>query len=352
MGKDLISSPYGRFFHLPRILSERGHSVRSMLLDYSRGREVDLVHEGIVWKSSPVTRYLQAVKEQLSNDPPDWVIGFSDTYFGILAARFGRRFGSKSCIDAYDNYESYLAWCKPLHWAWRKALAKADLVAGAGPALVAQMSGGRGEQDPGVVVPMAADPSLARRLDKEQSRQKLGLPSDTKLVGYCGSLHRSRGVDVLFSAMERVLKEDPSVRFVHSGRTWDNVPLPQTLTSLGYLPDENVPHMLNSMDTLVVVNRPSAFGHHSYPVKLYEAMACGVPVVATRTLATEWILEDFPERLVQPSDPDALASAIVGSLSSAPPKYPEYTGWESSCDAFERALMSISDETQPEPAGL
>ena len=47
MGKDLVGSPYGRFFHLPRILAERGHDVSIALLDYENGAELDLDAHGI-----------------------------------------------------------------------------------------------------------------------------------------------------------------------------------------------------------------------------------------------------------------------------------------------------------------
>lgn len=46
------------------------------------------------------------------------------------------------------------------------------------------------------------------------------------------------------------------------------------------------------------MNTPGAFGDYSYPIKLYEAMACGRPVVASRTASTAWVLRDFPDRLV------------------------------------------------------
>jgi len=36
MARDLIESPYGRFFYLPKLLAERGHEVRVALLDYRR----------------------------------------------------------------------------------------------------------------------------------------------------------------------------------------------------------------------------------------------------------------------------------------------------------------------------
>ena len=243
----------------------------------------------------------------------------------------------RCCIDAYDNYESYLQWAAPLHWAWRRALRRADLVTAAGPGLLCLMLAERSPDD-GVVVPMAADPTGFEPRDKQACRLELGLPQDAPIVGYCGSMHRSRGVDVLFDAIPRVLDRRPEVRFVHSGRTFKDVPLPEAIESLGYLDDDKVPVLLNCMDLLVVINKASAFGEYSYPVKLYEAMSCDVPVVASRTGATEWILRDRPESLVEPGDAAALASSILASLSSTHSGYADVSSWTDSCRAFERAL--------------
>ncbi len=339
MSKDLIGSPYGRFFHLPRLLAERGHRVSVALLDYENGAELEFDAHGIRWTSSSFLGYPATVRKQLADSPPDWVVGFSDTYFGIMATHIARKYGSRACIDAYDNYESYMPWAKPLHLLWRRALRQAHLVTAAGPDLAKLMTRGKvGEK--AAVVPMAADPIGFEPRDKRVCREALNLPAQGPLVGYCGSMHRSRGVEVLFDAIPLVQAQRPEVRFIHSGRTWDDVPLPRTIRSLGFIEDDEVPVLLNSMDVLVVTNRESAFGHYSYPVKLYEAMSCQVPVVATRTRATEWILDSHPDSLVRAADPHELSAAILRALEQKGANYSAVPTWSSSCDIFENALLS------------
>lgn len=339
MGRDLVEDPYGRFYNLPRLLADRGHRVRIILLDYKNGEPIDVSRNGIRWLSAPISGYLRAIRRQVDSACPDWIVGFSDTYFGILATRFAGKCGARSCVDAYDNYESYISWLAPLHWLWRRALSRATLVTAAGPGLVELMSRHRGHA-PSAVVPMACDPIGFSPLDRNESRRRLDLDTTSPMVGYCGSLHRSRGVDVFFRAMELVLERRPDVRFIHSGRTWDDVPLPESLHSFGFIEEALLPPLLNSMDTLVVINRNSAFGEHSYPVKLYEAMTCQVPVVATKTRATEWILAAHADRLVVADDPQALAAAIIRSLEAPRPEYDSVPTWSSACDALEDALES------------
>lgn len=343
MGRDLVSSPYGRFFHLPRHLAAQGHQVQLLLLDYRHGAPVAHQAHGFDWLSVPFSprhplRYLHEIERTIRGGRPDCIVGLSDTYYGMLAVHFSRRHGCCSAIDAYDNYESYLPWCKPLHWRWRRALRRADLLTAAGPGLAALMSSGR----PGraaVVVPMAPDPIGFVPLDRAACRQRMGLPLQRKLVGYCGSMHRSRGVEVLFDAFACLQAGCPDAMLVHSGRTWRNVPLPDEVHSLGYIEDALMPVLLNCMDVLVVTNRRSAFGDYSYPVKLYEAMSCRVPVVATRTPATAWILGDASPHLVPPADPQALCAALEWALQQDAVDYGVLPDWDSSGRRLEQALL-------------
>jgi len=343
MGRDLVTRPFGRFFYLPYYLAERGHDITLLLLNYRQEDPVDLRAHGIRWISEPMTlgypgRYLSRLRQLLRVGRPDWVVGLSDTYFGILAQHYGHKYGILSCIDAYDNYESYIPWLKPLHGLWRRALSRADLVTAAGPDLMQYMSRQR-NGCPSLVVPMAADPVGFRPMDQEECRRSMGLPVSGKLIGYCGSLHRSRGLEVLFDAFTRLNRIDPEVGLVLSGRKWKNVHVPESAVSLGYIEDEKMPLLLNCMDTLAIINRDSAFGRYSHPVKLYEAMTCQVPVVVTATAATEWILHDYPELLVPPADADALATGITTVLERGRITYRDVPDWESVCDVFERALV-------------
>ena len=346
MGRDLVNRPYGRFFYLPYYLAKRGHDITLLLLSYRQENPVDLRAHGIRWISESMSlgypgRYLNRLRQLLRVDQPDWVIGLSDTYYGILAQHYGHKYGALSCIDAYDNYESYIPWLKPLHRLWRRALSRADLVTAAGPDLLQYMSLQRNGR-PSLVVPMAADPVGFRPMDQEECRRSMGLPVSGKLIGYCGSLHRSRGLEVLFDVFAKLNRIDPEVRLVLSGRKWKNVHAPESAVSLGYIEDDKMPLLLNCMDTLAIINRDSAFGRYSHPVKLYEAMTCQVPVVVAATAATEWILREHPEFLVPVSDAGKLYSRIEFCLKQGRVDYGDIPEWKSSCDVLEQAMFDCN----------
>jgi len=341
-GRDLFTQPYGRFYHLPRLLAERGHEVHLLLLGYRREPSVSRQAGNLHLYASPALpwgplRYLDEARRLAARVRPDWVLGCSDTWYGIAAERLARRCGARSLIDAYDNYESYIPWLRPLHLLWRRALRKSDAVTAAGPQLAALMSESAGGRHV-AVVPMAADPNFVP-MDKQACRQRLGLPRDGILVGYAGALHRSRGLDLLFDAYRRLHVVEPRAQLVLSGRLGRGVDLPEDVHWLGCRPDEEVPAIFNSLDLLFVINRPSAFGKYSYPVKLYEALACGVPVVAVDVPGTAWVLRDRPEVLVDPGDASGLAQKAVSQIATGP-RPGRGPGWEASADLLEALLRS------------
>ena len=186
---------------------------------------------------------------------------------------------------------------------------------------------------------MAADPTGFKPLDKQACRQKLNLPLDKKLIGYCGSMYHNRGIHIVFDAYKHILNKNPNSLLVLSGRLQKKISLPENTKYLGYLSDDLVPVLLNCMDVLLVPNQLTKFGNFSYPVKLYEAMTCQIPVVATATEPAKWILNNEKQFLARPGDADDMAQRIINALQLDRTFYEEQNTWENSCDVFETALL-------------
>lgn len=342
--RDLVDRPYGRFYHLPLYLAQMGFKVSIVLLDFQISKFFYQQKDGIDWYTtshySPRNRYYSLVRTVARTSQPAWIVGFSDIYYGILAQHLATTFECRSWIDAYDNYEAYKPRHSPLHWLWRRTLPAADLLTAPGHVLLDKMDRAR-RSDQRHVLPMCADP-LFKPADKAQARKQLSLPQDRKLIGYCGSLDANRGVETMFTAFDRLMRQRDDVDFVFSGRKSVNVVYPENAHVLGYIQDADMPTVFNALDVLISVNDHSAFGDYSYPVKLYEALACQVPVIATATRSVSEMLGAWPEFLCPPQNPPAMAAAIHHILDRSNKALPTInTTWQSEAQQLGQRLSTL-----------
>lgn len=285
-------------------------------------------------------RFYRQVRQLSRNTHPEVIIGLSDTWFGVMAAELARTNSAKLVIDAYDNYEAYLPHAKPLHWLWRRALGKADGLTAAGPQLLELLRESNREAQHRVV-PMAADPAFQPQ-KPEESRPALKLPLHRKLIGYLGTADRTRGFDLFLDALDLLAKRRDDFDLVLSGRSKVETSLPgNRLHQLGYVADELMPDLLNSCDLLVCVNKDSAFGNYSYPVKIYEALACGRPVLASDTAPARWILGDDARFLARVGDAVDMAEKMAVLLDNPEVSKRQPDGWESSASQFGTLLKEL-----------
>ena len=344
--RDLVTRPYGRFFHLPRLLAASGDEVAALLVSHKRTPEGETERDGVRWSTlDPAlgpARLLRELDARARAFRPDWIVGVSDAWYGWLAHRLATRTGARLAVDAYDNYEAYMPWNLPLHSFWRRALRAADVVSAAGPQLAERMQRARGEGQRAVdVVPMAADPAFVPH-DRAEARATLGLRADTPLVGYMGAWAGNRGTDVLLEAFSRVRAQRPDARLVLTGRPPAHAIAADGVHPLGYVDDAQLPLALSALDVACVITTPSAFGLYSYPAKLCEAMACGVPVVATATDPVRWMLGDDPRFLSPPGDADTIARNIIVNLELGRIAYASLPTWADSAARLRAALLSVS----------
>ena len=346
--RDLLTRPNGRFHHLATGLAALGHEVHVALLSHRHLPSEAIVRSGVNWYADDLlfagpVAYWRRIHALAKTQRMDWVVGCSDIYYGVLAVELARRCGARAAVDAYDNFESYMPWAKPPHWAWRRALARADLVTAAGPQLAELL--GRSHAKRVHVLPMTADPQFVPA-GREDCRRSLNLPQAAPLIGYCGSFTRTRGSDLLLEAFDRVRADRPDARLVLSGRHPTALAQRAGVISLGMLKDEQMPAMVNSLDLACVLMADTLFGRYSYPAKLCEAMACGVPVVASATAPVRWMLADDARFLAAVGNAGALAAKILGNLEQRPTGYSALPSWSELTRRYERLLMGTAPKSR------
>jgi glycosyltransferase involved in cell wall biosynthesis len=144
----------------------------------------------------------------------------------------------------------------------------------------------------------------------------------TVVVGTVGSICERKGTDILMEAASRVRSIQGDIAFEHMGPSvaTNEPPFERRLAelkadsgALAFLGAGDAEHAMQRWSIFVLPSRQEAF-----PLATLEAMAAGMPVIATEVGGiAEQIIDGKTGILVPPSDPSALADAIL-ALASDP----------------------------------
>lgn len=156
---------------------------------------------------------------------------------------------------------------------------------------------------------------------KDEVRIKLRMLREAKLVVYTGHLYSWKGADVLAEAASK-LGDDVYVIFV--GGTEKDVKLfknkyggVKNIMILGSRPHREIPMYMRAADVLVLPNSAKEKISRLYtsPMKLFEYMASGTPIVASKIPSICEVLNERNSVLVQPDSPDDLARGVNVALA-------------------------------------
>ncbi len=153
-------------------------------------------------------------------------------------------------------------------------------------------------------------------------RDALGVPPDAFLVGAVGNVRVAKAYDTLLRAAAVAARRDARLRFVVVGQTKGDLIEPlmhlsrelgmnEVVTFAGFR-DDIVP-VLRSFDAFLLSSRSEGFS-----IATVQAMAAGLPVIATRSGGPEEIITDGVDGVfVPPDDPEAMAGAVVRIAADA-----------------------------------
>ncbi len=147
-----------------------------------------------------------------------------------------------------------------------------------------------------MIIYNSCDESLFSVRDKLMARKKLDLPINKKVILYVGNLVKIKGIYTLIESCRILYSRTPDffVLIVGNGIEREKMEslvasygLGENIKFLGYLEPAKLPPYYNAADTFVL---PSFVEGHS--VALLEAMASGLPVVASMVGGNEETVED------------------------------------------------------------
>lgn len=150
-------------------------------------------------------------------------------------------------------------------------------------------------------------------------RDQLRLHASTSIVLYTGTFEPYQGLDLFLAAARQVRSQVPDARFVLVGGHPDQIvkvrqqarelTIEDRTIFMGERPAEEIPAFLDAADVLV---SPRSTGTNT-PLKIYQYLRAGRPIVATRLLTHTQVLTDEVAILTDPT-PEAFAAGIVRAL--------------------------------------
>lgn len=151
---------------------------------------------------------------------------------------------------------------------------------------------------------------------REAARKALGLEADAPVVGSVGRLSRQKAPDSFVKMAAEVLAHTPRATFLYVGDGPLRPEITEMLERLGIADRvrlaglrRDVPELLRAMDVFVLLSR-----WEGLPRALSQAMAAGLPVVATDVGGARELVRDGVTGFLVPPGEYRTAAEMVGRL--------------------------------------
>ena len=166
-----------------------------------------------------------------------------------------------------------------------------------------------------LLLPPGADPSAIRVSTISSAREKCGLDSKGKLIGYLGNIYQ-RDADLLFETLNRLNVAD--ARLLMVGEPGCLVPerVKDRITITGRLPFDRMLDYLSACDVLALPLSDTIANRGRWPSKVNEYVAVGRPTVACDVGDVADLLRDNDIGLLVQPEPSDFAARIDELLAN------------------------------------
>ena len=280
----------------------------------------------LLWENIPFRKIEQRLVEE---HKPDLIVARLDLYLfsAILTARHNRlpiiiEADSPPVYEAVTFQKRYWRLAFIPNWLERWVLRNADYIITQSSELQRYLKDRHG-LDPRrmAMVTNGADVTKFTVLNGQTLFRERFESNEGPVLGFIGSLSVWHGVEQLIEIMRRVLTINPRVCFLICGSggrgkaaletfVMENR-LEKNVLLTGYVPYEDIPRAVQAMDIVLAPYPQMPFFYYS-PVKLFEYMAAGKPVVTTKIgQIAEVVRHGENGFLADPNDLDGMITAIL-----------------------------------------
>jgi glycosyltransferase involved in cell wall biosynthesis len=190
-------------------------------------------------------------------------------------------------------------------------------------------------------------------------KQKLRISQGEMVVAFIGNLAPWQGVEYLIQVVPLLIPRIENIKFMIIGdgilkkkfeAEVNRLGLSRHFLFTGMVRYKQIPLYINIADICVTLKKRLKSGYS--PIKLYEYMACGKPVIASRVEGLEFIETEGTGRLIEPGDLKDLKEALL-DLLTAPEKrvdmgqrglkiVQERFTWDSRASKIEKILKELA----------
>ena len=274
---------------------------------------------------------------------PDLIHGHFIYPDGVIAARLGRELGIPVVVSEHSVWQQWFGRHPRVRAQVERALADIARLTAVSEALRRDMAPFVNGMVPIDVLPNVVD-------DETFAPPSPGGPeADPNQLLFVGTIRRVKGLDVLVRAIAQLAEKRPALRLTVVGGAFyrayarDERDVRELASTLGlgerirFLGERNPAEVAQEMRASAMLVVPSR--RETFSLVTAEALACGIPVVATRCGGPEEIVTPNVGRLVAVDDVGALAEGIEFVLDDRA-RYPAATLREWAVTQFGRAVAA------------
>ena len=292
--------------------------LRRIALEPLADEACDVTPLPVVMDRSPHLMFYRGLGGALAASRADVVHCWEEPY--VCAGAQVARSAPPSARVVYATFQNIAkAYPWPLSAFERTSMARAAGWIAFGETVRDTLSGRAGYGIPHRVIPpgvdvdrFRADPAAGAAV-----RRRLGWPDDARVIGYLGRFEPQKGIGDLIDALAQ-MRTPWHALFVGGGTMQPALQAfaqrhPGRVQVIGGVAHGDVPAWLNAMSVLCAPSRTTARWREQFGRMLIEAMACGIPVMASASGEMPAVVGSAG-RVLPEGEPAAWAAALDAVL--------------------------------------